>query len=184
MRIERGLATPEYRRLGALSARELEAIMRRGETPKMEALAGWEFRGLNATRWSSWVGIHKFIKGFYRDAQGRVYGYNVPVVQNREDEPWVAKPTDARPKRFGFFRVDAVDPTSKDNAFLNAVILDYSRGTNPIWDPTNTIRDYVVRVERGSDELLLGKAYVAAGPVRVPVSYFLLERHRPTDYRR
>jgi len=30
-----------------------------------------------------------------------------------------------------------------------------------------------------SDDLLLGKAYFALGPLRLPVSYFVLERRRP-----
>jgi hypothetical protein len=43
------------------------------------------------------------------------------------------------------------------------------------------LRDYLVRL---SDDLYLGKAYVALGPGRLPVSYFVLERHRPHDYAR
>ena len=39
----------------------------------------------------------------------------------------------------------------------------------------------MVRADPGSDELLLGKAYFAVGPARIPVGFFLLERRRPFD---
>ena len=61
--------------------------------------------------------------------------------------------------------------------------LDYGRGGNGRLNPISTLRDYLVRVVPGSDDLLLGKAFVAVGWPRVPVGYFLLERYRPGDYR-
>ena len=39
----------------------------------------------------------------------------------------------------------------------------------------------MVRVDPGSDELLLGKAYFATGPARIPVGFFLLEQRRPFE---
>jgi hypothetical protein len=179
------LASKEYLRVGSLPRHELEAIMRRGEAPSLDALVGWEWRGMNTMSWAPLAGIKKFIKGFYKNASGEVFGYNEPVVQNRLDQPWIAKPSDFAPKRFGFFLVEPVDATSRDNAYLNSVLLDYGRGGNAIVDPTQTLRDYVVRVERGSDELLLGTAWVALGPLRRGVpggSFFVLERHKPTSF--
>jgi hypothetical protein len=181
---EHALATTAYRHLGERSSRELEEVMVRGQTPDPRGLAGWEFRGMNTPFWARLAGIKKFVKGFYENDAGQVYGYNEPVVQNGLDEPWIAKPSDAAPKRFGFFRVDRVDPAPRDNAYLHALLLDYGRGGNGRFDPTAVLRDYLVRVERGSDDLLLGKAYLALGPARVATSYFVLERHRPTDFRR
>ena len=180
------LASAAYLEVGALPAAELEKILLRGEAPSIDAIVGWEWRGRNTQGWAKPAGIQKFIKGFFRAEAGEVYGYNQPVVQNRLDQPWIAKPSDVNPKRFGYFVVEPVDPTAKDNAYLNAILLDYGRGKNPRLDATQTLRDYVVRVNPGSDELLLGTAFVAVGParVRVPASYFVLERHRPTSYRR
>jgi hypothetical protein len=177
-------ASTRYRDVGALPPRELDLLMLRGETPSLEALCGWEFRGMNTPDWANLLGIKKFIKGFYRDAAGRIFGYNEPAWQNALAGPWIARPSDAHPKRCGFYRVDTVDPTSRDNAYLHALLLDYGDGGNATLDPTSTLRDYVVRIERGSDDLLLGKAFIAAGPLRVPVSHFILERHRPSDFRR
>ena len=186
MRHQASLASAEYLRIGALPADELEKIMLRGEAPPLSAIVGWEWRGLNSQAWAKPAGIKKFIKGFFETDSGEVYGYNEPVVQNRLDQPWIAKPSDVSPKRFGFFVVEPVDPTARDNAYLKSLLLDYGRGKNPALDPSQTLRDYVVRVNPGSDELLLGTAFVAVGParVRVPKSYFVLEKHRPTSYKR
>ena len=71
-----------------------------------------------------------------------------------------------------------MDPEARDNAYLHALLLDYGRG-NPWYDPSRQLRDYLVRCVPGSDDLLLGKAYMALGPWRIPATFFLLERHRP-----
>jgi hypothetical protein len=63
------------------------------------------------------------------------------------------------------------------------VLLDYGRGGNPPLDPTRALRDYLVRVDRGSDLLLIGKAYLALGPLRVPVAFFVMERASKIDPR-
>ena len=183
MKSER-VATDEYLRIAKLPPRELERMIVRGDTPDLEALVGWEFRGTNA--WPPLVtllGIKKFVKGFFRDDAGDVWGYNIPVRQNGLQAAWTYK-NPAHPKRFGFFRVAPVDSTARDNAYLHAVLLDYGEGNNPPLDPSAVLRDYLVRVDKGSDELLLGKAYLALGPARVHCGYFVLERHHATDWRR
>jgi hypothetical protein len=136
--------------------------------------------------WAKPAGIQKFIKGFYKGDDGKVYGYNEPVVQNRLDQPWIAKPSDVAPKRFGFFLVEPVDASSRDNEYLSSLLLDYGRGSNPRTDPSAALRDYLVRVHPGSDDLLLGTAFVAVGPLRlrVPASFFVLERHKPSTFKR
>src|SRR5688500_12982126 len=96
------LATAEYLHIGGRSPAELEQIMRRGQAPSLQALAGWEWRGLNTMFWAPTAGIKKFVKGFYQADDGGIYGYNEPIVQNRLDQPWIAKPSDVSPKRFGF----------------------------------------------------------------------------------
>jgi hypothetical protein len=179
------LASSEYLHVGALPPAELEKIMRRGEAPAMNALVGWEWRGMNTMFWAPAAGIKKFVKGFYRNDEG-VFGYNEPIVANRLDQPWIAKPSDVEPRRFGFFKVEPVDPQARDNEYLGALLLDYGKGPNPPFEPSKILRDYLVRVNPGSDDLLLGCAYVATGPlrVRVPHAFFVLERHRPTSFRR
>ena len=76
------LASTEYLEIGSLSGEALEAIMIRGETPDLENMIGYEFRGMNIAFWAAYSPILKFIKGFYRAGDGRAFGYNEPVVQN------------------------------------------------------------------------------------------------------
>ena len=167
MRAHLPLPSKTYLEIGALPPAELQKIMMRGEPPSVDALAGWEWRGRNTMGWAKLVGIRKFVKGFYKDSQGQLWGYNEPIVQNKLEEPWSAKPNDADPKRFGFYQVNPVDPESRDNRHLNSLLLDYGKGKNPWFDPSRGLRDYLVRVERGSDEILLGEAWYALGPLRI-----------------
>jgi len=165
---------------------ELETTFVNGTTPDLDALVGWEFRGinrlpLNQVPLARIVGIKKFLKGFYLAEDGRVMGYNSPVAMNVLDGRW-----HVAPKRFGFYEVYRVDPTARDNHYLHAVLLDYGRGGNKPYDPTSGLRDYLVQVDPANPDLFLGKAYFALGPMRIRTNFFILERHRRglTDYAR
>ena len=176
-------ASAEYKRIAALSARELAAIFARGERPDIESMVGWIYRGANTHVVAKAAGIGKFVKGFYRDAAAEeARGYNIPVIPDALDRPWQLQPSPAAPKRFGFYRVAPVDATAPDNAHLHAILLDYGAVPGKILDPVRTLRDYLVRVEAGSDELLLGRAFARVGPAAIPLSWFLLERLAPTDF--
>lgn len=165
------------------------AIMESGGAPALEDLVGWEFAGIN-TGWLAGIGgVRKFKKGFYEGparAAGPepfVQGYNVPVRQNGVGQPHVAKPSDAAPKRFGFYRVHRVQPGARDSKYPKALLLDYSLGGNFALDPANLLRDYVVQVHPDDPELLLGRAYAALLGMRIPVSYFVLKRMNRHDFR-
>jgi hypothetical protein len=169
----------QYFRLAGMSNREVERVLVQGETPDPGALVGWEYMGANTPPAAAVLRIRKFIKGFIRDpATDAVVGYNTPVRQGSLEEPWRARPSEAAPKRFAFFAVAPVEATSRDNAYLHATLLDYGRGANRRWGIASRIRDYLVRVEPGSDDILLGKAYLAFSSLRLPVSYFVLQRYR------
>ncbi|HEU0032908.1 MAG TPA: hypothetical protein VFQ53_19890 [Kofleriaceae bacterium] len=165
---------------------QLDVAFLRGTTPDVDHLVGWEFRGINHPGWARLAGIKKFVKGFFRDDDGKVMGYNSPVVQNVLDGRWHTKPSDTAPKRFGYYEVIPVDATARDNAYLHAVLLDYGRGGNKLYDPTRGIRDYLVQVDPDNPDLYLGKAYYALGPLRVHSNFFILERFRRglTNYAR
>jgi hypothetical protein len=171
------LPSPAALALARASWRELEIALVRGATPDPDALVGWEFRGinrlpLNRLPFAQLIGIRKFLKGFYCEA-GCVMGYNAPVAQNALDGRWhVGR------ERFGFYEVCAVDATSRDNAYLHALLLDYGRSGNKRHDPTRGLRDYLVQVDARDPDLFLGKAYYALGPARIATSFFVLERHR------
>jgi hypothetical protein len=174
------LASPAALTLARAPRAELERAFVRGATPAIDALVGWELRGINATPAgvppvARLAGIQKFVKGLYRADDGRVMGYNCPVVQNALDGRWQTRPSNEAPKRFGFYAVAPVDPTRRDNAYLHAALLDYGKAGNAAWDVTRGLRDYLVQID---DERWLGKAYYAVGPARVPAGYFILERWR------
>jgi hypothetical protein len=175
------LPSPAHLRLEQTPMHELEKIFVRGVMPDLDDLVGWEFRGinhlpLNVLPLAQLVGIKKFVKGFFRGEDGRVMGYNRPVGRNALDGRW-----HVGTKRFGFYEVHEVDATAIDNKYLHAVLLNYGKGGNKAYDPTAGLRDYVVQLD---DDLYLGKAYYALGPLRVPSNFFILERHRVglTDY--
>jgi hypothetical protein len=174
-----GHPSAEYRALAGRPRSELERVLVRGEIPSVDALAGWEYGGWNHPPHMGVLGIRKFIKGFFRTEDDRCFGYNTPARQDGLDHDWTPRPSRDHPKRFGFYRVTPVDPEARDNRYLHALLLDYSRGGNPASDVSRVIRDFLVRVEPGSDELLLGKAYLALGPARLFSNYFLLQRLAP-----
>ena len=168
-----------YLDLAGLSKAELAAVHAAGTPPDVPALIGFEYRGFNQPRGMALLGIRKFIKAFYLDRSGRPFGCNTPVVQNGLDAEWIARPAPERPRRYAFFKVDPPDPAASDAGRRGAVLLDYGLGGNRFYDPSRVLRDYVVRAEPGSDDLLLGKAYVTIAGARVAHTFFLIERYRP-----
>jgi hypothetical protein len=177
------LPTADAIALAHASRAELERALQRGSTPAVDELIGWEFRGINTTPPGSppiarLAGIQKFVKGMFRTADGRAMGYNSPVVQNALDGRWHTRPSDEAPRRFGFYELTPVDPTSRDNHYLHALLIDYGKGGNGRLDVTSGLRDYLVQVEPSNPDLFLGKAYAAIGPVRLPLGFFVLERFR------
>jgi hypothetical protein len=173
-------ASAAYRTLCTASAAELERTFQRGTAPDPAAMAGFEYRGFNHPRRMAALRARTFAKGFAADANG-VHGYNMLVEQTGLDGELLPRPSPDRPRRFGFFRVTPVDPQARDNAHLHAVLLDYGAARNPRLSVVRALRDYVVCVESGSDDLLLGKAYLAVGPARIDARhFFVIERWRPT----
>jgi hypothetical protein len=169
----------EFMRIAGLSLPLLEAMMVAGDTPSPEGLEGYEYCGYNIAPTTALLGIRKFVKAFFEMADGACYGCNTPAVQNGLQGPWIAQPNEAAPRRYAFFSVTPVDPQARDNDYLHALLLDYGRGGNQWYDPSSRLRDYLVRCAPGREDLLLGKAYFALGPMRVTASYFVLERRRP-----
>ena len=157
----------------------LEDVMRKGVQPDLEKLAGWEFRGCNTPEYAVVLGIKKFKKGFYRDGStgpGRIQGYNVTIKQNPLGDPWidVLKGNDSH--KFGWYNVYPVDMSEIDCKYPNAALINYASDKNFKLDPTRTLRDYLVQVYPDNPDLYLGKAFLAFGPVRVFMSWFILER--------
>ncbi len=175
--------------LAKSSDKDLEYAMRSGVTPALDGLVGYEFKGYNVPLITRLLGFRKFKKGFFLDegqdpAQGEISGYNVMVEQNGLEDPWIARPSEANPRRHSFFRVYPVRKSDPDNLYPNALLLNYGLGGNAAWNPASLLRDYLVQVDPENPDLLLGKAYIALGGMRVFPSFFVLERHNEASYRR
>jgi len=168
-----------YLELVGKSKGELDAVFAAGRPPDVSALTGFEFRGYNQPRMAALLGIRKFIKAFYVDRSGQPFGCNTPVAQNGLAGEWLPRPSAEQPKRYAFFRVEPADPDTPDGRQHSTVLLDYGRGGNRAYDIACILRDYLVRVEPGSDDLLLGKAYFVVARTRLASSFFLIERYRP-----
>ena len=161
----------KYLELAASTRADLVGVMRRGDRPDPGALEGWEYRGLNTARWARRAGADRFVKGF---VGGR--GYNRRIRRGSRTGPWL--PSDQpEPEPFAFFSVEPVDPESRENRYLNALLFDYSAYASGPLDPAGGIRDYAVTLDDAHD-LLLGHAFVALGRARLHATFFVLERLR------
>lgn len=164
-----------------------ETLMVNGVKPRFEDLSGWEFRGGNALILTRLVGIRKFVKGFYEGpprATGPepfLQGYNVQVRQNADEAEHIFKPSAEKPKRHDYYRVYDAAKASRDNRYPNALLLDYGLGGNGLFGAP--LRDYLVQVYPDDRDLLLGKAYLALAGLRLPLSFFVLQRMREHDHR-
>ncbi|MBW1808070.1 MAG: hypothetical protein JRJ87_07710 [Deltaproteobacteria bacterium] len=153
----------------------LEEVMLAAKGPDPESLAGWEFKGFNSMDLTTMLGFRKFKKGFYKDG-GEVKGYNVKVKQNGLIDPWIDTVKKGNSVKHGWYDVYPVRAEEVDNQYPNALLLNYNADRNPKVDPSRVLRDYLVQVDPDNPDLLLGKAFVAAGKKRVFVSYFILGR--------
>lgn len=173
-------ASARYQELVRLPTARLEELMKSSKAPALDSIHGWEWRGYNTPWFCSLVGIRKFIKGFFKTKSGIVEGYNIPPRQNALTEEWIHKPSPEAPKRFGFYLVGPCTPA--DNIYPDSLLLDYGASPrNFAATPERLLRDYLVQPDAGNPDILLGKAYLALGP-RVPVSYFVIERLRRSDF--
>jgi hypothetical protein len=149
----------------------------------MEALINVEWRGFNTSWQPRLLGIQKFIKGFFQ-AEGRVEGYNIPVAQNGLRAPWLHQPSAEQPRRYAFFTVTPVTAAASDHLYPQALLLNYGASTRNADAPAlaRRLRDYLVQPDPAAPDILLGKAYLALGSLRIPSNFFVLERLRPTSW--
>ena len=174
-----------FHELTRSSADVLEDFLRNGQRPPVETLVGYEYRGANIGAIPRRLGLQKFIKGFF-DGPDSIEGYNIAVDQNGLEAAWTPKPDHDQPRRFGFYLVSPLrmQGRGRDSRYPNAVLLDYGASPrNPRMRIERALRDYLVVPDPNRSDVLLGKAYLAAGRARLPVGFFVIERLRPTDWR-
>ncbi len=166
---------PLFSRMKAMSAAELDALMRAGRAPAEDALAGWEFRGWNHPPVLALLGIRKFVKGFFK-ADG-LEGYNRPPKQDGFDQEWTGAG-----KPFGFYRVGP--PVAPDLRLPNSLLLNYGGSPrNAFWKPERVLRDYLVQPDPSEPDVFLGLATLALGSARPATNHFLIERLGRSEWR-
>lgn len=168
---------------------ELEAIMRGGKMPDMDALAGREYDGWNAFFLPKLAGMQKFRKGFLKMPDESIKGYNSIMKAGALNDLWVYKLNSKGTINKWFFEVYPAREDRKANIYPNALLLNYHTGKNNLVE--ESIRDYVVQAEPGSNEVLLGKMYFLLDDIveaitcgRAPINsgkhiggvYFMLRR--------
>jgi hypothetical protein len=148
-----------------------------GTRPDPAALAGQEYRGVNRPATAGLLGIRRFVKGFATQQDGSVHGYNKRVPGRALDRPWTAqRRTDGRVAYAPFVVLPGPDDTEP-----GAVLLDYGAAPDPEPGVAARLRDVLVRANPGSDDLLLGRAYLALRGRRIPVGWFVLDHLGPGD---
>ena len=162
-------ASKRFHALAGSSRSELEALLRQGSAPQTQSLHGRLYKGFNHPFAAELLRTRKFFKGFF-DAGERNYGFNVRAQQNGLAGEWRKRQGKEDP--FAFF---GVGPAEQDSTYPNGLLLDYGEVSGSAFDPARVLRDYLVRVDEGSDELLLGKAYASIGGSRLTVGFFILE---------
>ncbi len=165
----------------------LEELFLRGATPRAADVAGWEYQGHNHARIAAVIRVRRFTKVFSPlvtagapDAPVVISGHNLWVRQaGGPRDRWIPLTRDGRPWQHGNYEVVAVDPGGVDRRYPHALLIDYGRGSNPWQHPARLLRDYVVQVYADDPTLLVGKAYVALGSLRVLAGHFTMQRVAP-----
>jgi hypothetical protein len=172
-----------FDRLAHSSNEDLERLLLQGTSPRMEDVASFDYRGYNLQCATVLIGTRKFKKGFYGDPQkGFLWGYNVPVIQNRDSDPWVAQPSDQAPKRYFFFGVLPAAELKHPN-YKNSLVVVYSKWDGyGVADPVRYTVDYLVFPDPSNRKLMIGKSYAEVGEIRIFLGFFILEQYNPNDY--
>jgi len=172
-----------FKTLSQMSNRQLEDIMRNSKKPNMTKIAEKEYNGWNMGLLPSLSGLQKFRKGFQKQDGGYFTGYNVLMQQNHFNEAWEQKLVNDEPKIFGFYEM-----TPAKDRYPNALQLDYNTLKNKKFE--EWLLDYIVEVEPGNPDLLLGKAHVLPmtlyyrwnTPI-IPPTFFVLEKFRDVSFK-
>lgn len=148
-----------------------------GRTPTSDELIG-QWRGVNKGI-VELVGYRQFIKEI-TPTPCDLRGDNVTVEQVSNDllrsmgwAPIAGPPEDGYVSRIGAFQIQEPRGVGK---FKHGAIFSYRDGANERTDPARLLVDKVVVLDRNH---LLGRVTANFGPVRIPLSYFTLERIVP-----
>lgn len=168
------------------STRELRERIVRGHPVDPAELEGWAYRGtsLGLPRFVEKLTWKTFQKTFWRDPlTGRLLGWNVRLEQRGVGAPSVPLLRDGKPVTEWHYEVLSPRGIPTPPGFDRGLLIDYSRGQNPLLEPTRLGKDPLVALEPGNSDALLGVTYlVLAGRCVETPTYFLLEREHPLTF--
>lgn len=172
-----------FDQLAALKDNDLEKTLKAGLPPTVADLTGYEFRGWNQNSGTDIIGTRKFIKGFYGSKpDGTGWGYNMPVEQNGLSQPWKPKQEKGKDIRYAFFKV-LPGARMKDSVYPAMLVVDYRQWPDYFFlSPIKYTVDYLVFVEPGNTDLILGKSYSQFLGIKMFLGYFIIERLRQSGY--
>ena len=153
-------------------------IYSQGTTPQPHELAG-QWKGVNRGIVEI-AGYNQFIKDIHYK-NGQLVGDNIQVQQVPSGkvrlQGWQPLPAPQNGRyqpdalqRVGKYAVQAPDYRG---SFGRGAIFSYRDGGNAKNDPAKLLMDRVVKID---DNHMIGRATANFGPVRIPISYFVLER--------
>lgn len=142
-----------------------------GRMPDRARLAGFEFRGVNTAGWIRAAGADRFVKGFTTDD-----GYNRRVPRGSHTDPWL--PPHGPSPSVRAVRRPGRGPRGRRQALPSMRCCWKGAHAKGPLDLPGRLRDYLVTLN-DDHSLLLGQAFLAFGPRRLPATSFVLERLRP-----
>jgi len=173
--------------LWRMSRRELKDVLCDGYPIEPDGLDDTEYEGVSlglpeVVERLTWK---KFMKVFHRDpTHGCLRGWNVRIEQNPMSGPWEPQRRRGQPVTFGHYRVVSAAGHRMPWRCDQALLIHYGLGGNPRLDPTARMRDPLVAVHPGDNELLLGWSYLDLGRRQVPTpSFFSLQRGGALSHR-
>lgn len=168
-----------YERLAHSDDRTLDELFAASLAPSFEALVGYRWRGWNTDPNLKYLGLKKFIKAFFRAEHGDE-GCNVKVRQNAFAEPWIPRRRHGHDDAFAFYLVRTQSAGTRIARNPGALLIDYAASSrNPAYHIERTIRDYIVQPFSDDADVMLGRAFVGIGRMRVASSFFVIERAEP-----
>ena len=165
-----------FDRLVASDDQTLDELFTSSPPPAFDTLVGFQWRGYNTDPNLRYLGLKKFIKAFFRAEHGDE-GCNVKVFQNALTEPWRPRTRAGKVDAFAFYLVGPQTARTRLVRNSSALLIDYAASPrNPVYHVERTIRDYVVQPFGDDRDVMLGRAYVGVGSLRMASSFFVIHR--------
>jgi len=178
-----------FKELAKADAATLEKILRTGPAPDWEQMNGYIYNGWNLTPPARLLSGEKFKKGFLKKSDGKVWGYNEYVEQDKRglNGQWNTMLKNGRPNHMGFYRISYVQDEPPQKFFRPYEHLGYFNYNLPenkgIYLFFRTIRDFIVLPNRDDHSLILCKAYVHIAPgLNFFYCYFMLGHREPIAF--